>query len=305
MAKANDWFYFKSSGGQSKSIGPFSDDQLVAYLKQGVLEPSDKLTSASKTGGKWIEISNFPKAMALYEKTAPERDAAIAKRKAEEQKVHAAEKEKQQREAAAKRQEWEAQIRSVTDASSLSNAAKIRDEVSEILTTNETIMYIAIQTKPIAVKADAVVATTKRLIFYRPKVVGRVSFEDFLWRELSDAHITAGVIASTFTCKHVNGSVIKMDYLDKKSGRKLYRLAQEQEEIAFETRREMVLEEKRAGAGNFGYAAPPPQQAPAVPSAAGGGSIADKLKQIKELLDAGLISQEDYEAKKASLIENI
>lgn len=44
---------------------------------------------------------------------------------------------------------------------------------------------------------------------------------------------------------------------------------------------------------------------PAQANAAGGGSVEDKLKKIKDLLDNGLITQEEYDAKRADILNSI
>ena len=44
--------------------------------------------------------------------------------------------------------------------------------------------------------------------------------------------------------------------------------------------------------------APPPAPVAAVPAAAGGASIADQLTQLKGLMDAGVLSPEEFEAAK-------
>ena len=44
--------------------------------------------------------------------------------------------------------------------------------------------------------------------------------------------------------------------------------------------------------------APPPAPVAAAPAAAGGASIADQLTQLKGLMDAGVLSPEEFEAAK-------
>ena len=50
------------------------------------------------------------------------------------------------------------------------------------------------------------------------------------------------------------------------------------------------------------YAAPPPQYAPAAPAAAAAPSYVEELQHLATLRDQGIISAEDFEAKKRQLL---
>jgi membrane protease subunit (stomatin/prohibitin family) len=54
-----------------------------------------------------------------------------------------------------------------------------------------------------------------------------------------------------------------------------------------------------------GGAAAPAQPAAAVPAAAAGSPMAEKLRQLKGLLDEGLISQEEFNAKRQKLLDEM
>ena len=105
---------------------------------------------------------------------------------------------------------------------------KICSKVKDILTSNEKIEYVAVQ-KKLAVNPspDAVVLTNRRFIVYRPKILGRVSFEDYIWRDLSDAHLEEGVIGATLKFKAANGRRPSVGFLPKVQARRLYSIAQE------------------------------------------------------------------------------
>lgn len=180
----------------------------------------------------------------------------------------------------------------------------IFNRVQQILTTNESVLYIAIQAKPIGnFFPDAVVLSSRRFIIYRPKMLGRVEFEDSLWRELKDCHMKEDMIGATVTYEVTDGRKFLIDYLPKKQARQLYRISQEQEELAHEERRNRQMEEGRATASNIVVQnavqpnAPTAAAAPIDPVA--------KLSQLKQMLDAGLISSEEYDAKKAAILQQM
>lgn len=192
----------------------------------------------------------------------------------------------------------------ITDEQNPEVVARVHEQVSSILMRGETLEYIAIQNKPLVNLApDCIVLTNKRFIVYRRTVTGRASFNDYVWRELCDARIDEGILGATITIICANGQWLQIDYLPKPQARQVYRIAQEQEEKALEERRQRDLETRRATAGGVvvqtAYA-PPPQPAPQATS-----NVDDPvavLQKLKTMLDAGLISADDYEKKKAEVM---
>lgn len=181
---------------------------------------------------------------------------------------------------------------------------KVYSKVSEILTDGEEIRYIAVQKKLVMnISPECVVLTNKRFIIYKPTMLGRVEFEDYIWRELHDAHVKEGMRSATLTMETVNGHHLSVDNLPKSQARKLYTLAQGMEEKVLEERRQRELEEKRASSGGITMqAAVPvtPQFAPTPKE-----DPLEKLTKLKSMLDAGLITEEEYNTKKADILSRM
>lgn len=175
------------------------------------------------------------------------------------------------------------------------------DRVQQILTTGETVIYVAVQKKPVVNLApECVVLTNRRFIVYRAKLLGQVSFEDHPWRDLQDVKLGENFLGATLTFVRVSGAAVVVDHLPKAQARRLYAHAQEMEERVREERRERELEDKRAAAGGVvlsgltgGGAA-----APATPAS----DPVQRLKTLKEMHDAGLITAGEFEAKRAEII---
>jgi len=167
------------------------------------------------------------------------------------------------------------------------------------------ILYLAVQSMPLKPVAnltpDCVVLTNRRFIIYRPKLLGRADFEDYIWRELRDARLKEGITRATLTFQTVKGRTIAIEGLPKNEARRLYAIAQEQEEKVLEERRQREMEEKRAAAGGV-YLHGAPVAAPALPPQE---DPVQKLKQLKDMLDTGLISQEEYDSKKADILSRM
>jgi Short C-terminal domain len=95
----------------------------------------------------------------------------------------------------------------------------------------------------------------------------------------------------------VQGRFISVDSLPKAQARRLYALSQEMEEAARTERRARELEDKRAAAGGVVVQSPSaPAQAPAAPDPLA------TLQKLKGMLDAGLISQAEYDQKKSEIL---
>jgi hypothetical protein len=124
------------------------------------------------------------------------------------------------------------------------------DRLSQLLTSQEEIVYIAIQKKPGVTISPAVIGiTTRRVIVYKARVLGRVGMSDHIWRDIRDVRVAESLLGATLTFALVNGQTIIVDSLPKAQARRIYQIAQEREEAAREDRRQRDLEEKRAAAG--------------------------------------------------------
>jgi hypothetical protein len=177
-------------------------------------------------------------------------------------------------------------------------------KVSEILTPNEVIEYIAVQKPLMALTPDSIVLTNRRFIVYRPKVFGRVDFTDYIWRDLSDAKLKHGVITSTLSMRTLQGGMVVIDSLPKKQASRVYAVAQEREERAREERRQRDLEEKRAAAGQHvtNLSAAPVDTVHASQPVV---DPVERLRQLRTMLDDGLIDQGEYNAKKAEILSRM
>lgn len=191
------------------------------------------------------------------------------------------------------------------DGQDPSATTKIAQRVKELCVRDENILYIAVQSKPVAnFMPDAVVLTNKRFIVFRPKIMGRMTFTDCLWKDCKDVHVEENIFGATLTLTQVNGQTEKLDYIPKAQARMIYRHAQEQEEIAFNTRRSMQIEEIQAGADRTVINQAIGNQVPLQPAIAhqpAADPIA-RLTQLKQLLDAGIIDQSEFDSKKAEIM---
>lgn len=214
---------------------------------------------------------------------------------------------------------------------------KIYLRLTDLLTTGEDILYIAVQKKPIVnLFPDCIALTNKRVLFFTPANLGlSIKFVDFVWKDIADVYTREEIIGAIFSVKTTAGAEMGVDYLPKVQARKLYQYAQERKEIERDARRQRDLEDKRAesGAMHFEQTAPAFQQPvapshqqeviqvpevvattiPAAPTPALAAAseapkpdeLTEKLKKLRMLFENGLISQEEYNQKKLDLLSDL
>jgi Bacterial PH domain/Short C-terminal domain len=198
---------------------------------------------------------------------------------------------------------------------------KVYTRLTDLLTTGEEIIYIATQKKPLVnILPDCVALTNKRVLFFTAANLGlSIKFIDFVWKDIVDVSIKEEIIGAVFFVKTTNQAEMGVDYLPKVQARKLYQYAQERKEEEREARRQRELEEKRAESGSFNFehsaaastttepepvVTAQPVAAP-VREEAKPDELTEKLKKLRTLFDHGLISQDEYHAKKQELLSDL
>lgn len=301
-AQPHVWNYMRETMvGTTEDVGPISQAELLDLAKSGKLKRDTLVASPTQTQGRWHPVQQIPGLLKAVESGEQQRSADI--------QTAAAARQAQQDEQSRQRASAAANAARISDCGDVQLVQTIHERVRGILTSTETVELIVVQKKPIVnLSPDAVVATNRRLIFYRPKLMGRFEFADYQWFDLSNAHMQQNMLGSVFTAQHTSGNVLTMDYLPKDGAMRLYRLAQEREEQARIARHEMQMNATRAGAAQINIGSTPQVQsgaAFAVPSAAGHDDLILRLQKLKALADAGLITQAEYEERKRQILEEV
>lgn len=191
---------------------------------------------------------------------------------------------------------------------------KLLGRINSLLTSQETMEYIAVQKKPVLnLSPDCIALTNRRIIFCRPKNFGlSMDFQDYSWVDVADCHIKEGIVGSTFMVKTTQHFTNMMDYLPKNQARKLYQFAQEVEERMRGVRREKNLETLRASAGGVTVNSATPiitqpqmfqeEKKPLLIENEDPFALLQKLKGLKE---SGVISPEEFETKKNEILSRV
>lgn len=196
----------------------------------------------------------------------------------------------------------EAPIRYTDETQETEVLQKIASDVAKVLTPNEEILYVALQNvTSLSISRDAAVATTNRLLLYKPSVLGRVTFDDYQWQDVRDVMINQGMLSTEVVVEAIDGRVGRLGNLDKEQAKRLYGICQQLEQEWREKRRIREMEEARARAGGIYMQ---PQSQPFSTPAGNEGEVA-RLAKAKTMLDQGLISEAEYDTLKAKILSSM
>jgi hypothetical protein len=184
--------------------------------------------------------------------------------------------------------------------------------LQSVLTATETLEAWAIQRRLFALKNRRVVvaATSGRFLALRRGLFGGFSLTDIRWQDLKEVRIEVGIIGACLTLTafaspdlasaSAQTTAFVYDGLRKAQAEALYRIAQGHDQAWREKRRIRDLEEMRARAGGIQVG----NLAGAAPDSATGDAT-QRLQRAKSMLDGGLISDSEYEALKARIINQV
>lgn len=188
---------------------------------------------------------------------------------------------------------------------------ELLERVSSLLTANEEVLCTARQiwlASPVT--QDAGIVTTRRFIIFKPKLFGRMAVQDLLWQDVEDVHLSVQMLSATVGLrgrrKKADGSfepiAAELRGLDKQQAMTLYARAQEIEEQWREKNRIRQMEEERAKAGGV-YVHPTATETGVTETRPE--DIEKRLIKLKDLREKGLITDAEYESRKAQIIADL
>lgn len=221
---------------------------------------------------------------------------------------------------------------------------KVLGKLTDMLSSNEELLYIAVQKKPaVNLLPDCIAVTNKRIFYCEPGNLGiTMNFKDISWKSIHEVSFKEELFGAKFTCTPIQGVPLVTDFIPKVQARKLYQVASEQLELykeqALQLAREtqgikepakgplfqdteqfeeaVIIENAElpettaTSAMNAAQANNPFEQQStmqpevAVPVEEPEDETTLKLRKLKTLYDKQLITLEEYEAKKASILDS-
>jgi hypothetical protein len=183
-----------------------------------------------------------------------------------------------------------------------------------LLTSGETLEAWAAQRRLYALthRRALIAATSGRFISLKRRILGGYDSADIRWQDLKETRISAGIIAADLTLVAQSSSDLNIgaevnrvwtfEGLHKDQAQAMYRICQQHDQVWREKRRVRELEELRAKSGGVQISGQP---AYAGDAAGAESEPARRLRQAREMLEAKLISDSEFESIKAKIVSGL
>ncbi|WP_316822296.1 PH domain-containing protein [Pedobacter gandavensis] len=200
---------------------------------------------------------------------------------------------------------------------------KVLGKLNDMLSANEELIYMAVQKRPaVNLLPTCIVVSNKRIFYCEPGNFGiTMNFKDISWKTIKEVSFKEEIFGSKFICVPTYGENIITEYIPKVQARKLYQAAHEQLEAFKEQQRQIELEERRSSTSPVTVNTVPSAieeepitfipPTPVATSFAVAAPVEEpedettlKLRKLKTLYDKQLITLEEYEAKKADILDS-
>jgi hypothetical protein len=185
-------------------------------------------------------------------------------------------------------------------------------DLRSVLIPGETLEAWAIQRRVFALthRRLLMAATSGRLVILARRLLGGFDVSTIRWQDLEEVTLHVGVIsadlalgagkATDLASLGTQGSQrVEFVGLRKEQAQAVYRICQAQDQAWREKRRVRELEELRARSGGIQVLS-----AAAAPSGGAESDAVRRLREAKQLLDAKLITDSEYEAIKAKIVSS-
>jgi hypothetical protein len=185
-------------------------------------------------------------------------------------------------------------------------------QLHSVLIAGETLEAWVIQRRVYALthRRVLIAATSGRLIVLTRRLLGGFEVTSIRWQDLEEVTLRVGMLAAELYVRAgkatdlasmgaAGAQRVEFQGLRKEQAQALYRICQAQDQAWREKRRVRELEELRARSGGI--------QVTSTPLSASAGFEGDavrRLQEAKQLLDAKLITDAEYEAIKAKIVSS-
>lgn len=208
-----------------------------------------------------------------------------------------------------------------SDVTADASTRRALDLLRGLLTVDETLEAWAMQHRLFALthRRACLAATSGRFISLTRRLLGGYDSADIRWQDLKETRIRAGILSADLTLVAQTTSDLNIGAevnrvwtfqgLCKDQAQAIYRICQQHDQVWREKRRVRELEELRAKSGGVQFGAS------SAGAYAGSGTLsagassdsepARRLRQAREMLDAKLISDSEFESIKAKIVSGL
>jgi Bacterial PH domain len=185
-----------------------------------------------------------------------------------------------------------------------------------LLTSGEALEAWAVQHRLFALthRRSCIAATSGRFLSLQRRLLGGYESADIRWQDLKETRISAGILTADLTLVAQSSSDLNIGSevnrvwtfagLRKDQAQAMYRICQQHDQVWREKRRIRELEELRAKSGGVQIGGAPSAYG-AADSAGAESEPARRLRQAREMLDAKLISDAEFESIKAKIVAGL
>lgn len=161
---------------------------------------------------------------------------------------------------------------------------EIPEDVSKILEPGEKVLLAAQQARSTnLINPDTIFVTTQRLLIRKPTSLGlRKNIEDYRFADIANVKLHKGIVRSSILLKvRFLSDDLEIDNISKEAADKLVQLIQQGIAGRLESSQDKTI--------------------PSVPQQ----DIIDKIKEIAKLKEQGILSDTEFQAKKAELLSRL
>jgi len=188
------------------------------------------------------------------------------------------------------------------------------EHLRSVLIPAETLEAWAVQRRVFALthRRILIAATSGRLIMLTRHLLGGYDVTDIRWQDLEEVTLHVGIFGANLSIRAGRAADLasqgssggrRLDFtgLRKEQGQAVYRICQAQDQAWREKRRVRELEELRARSGGIQVSSSPTSM---LGSAAGAADPVQRLQEARQMLEAKLITDAEYEAIKARIVSS-
>lgn len=173
------------------------------------------------------------------------------------------------------------------------------------LMTGEQVTAQAVQHRVFALfrRRMVIAITSSRILTIQRGLLGGFKMADMQWKDLKDVRLDQNILDSlcgsnlAFDSLLLGHPGIAVDGVPSQAASAMYAKAQYEEQAWEEKRRVRGLEETRAASGGVNIGA-----MDGAAGGAGGDRIVEEIRKAKELLDAGAVSDAEFQEMKAKIL---
>jgi hypothetical protein len=186
-----------------------------------------------------------------------------------------------------------------------------------LLTSGETLEAWAVQHRLFALthRRQCIAATSGRFISLTRRLLGGYESADIRWQDLKETRISAGILSAELSVTAQDSADLNLGAeinrvwtftgLRKDQAQAIYRICQQHDQVWREKRRVRELEELRAKSGGVQFGTQSLYGGNNAGNAGGESEPTRRLRQAREMLDAKLISDAEFESIKAKIVSGL